>query len=81
MLETGIGRAFNISLGSLKNVDYPGDTSPNDRYFQKDLVRNPFVMEEGRIQAPSGPGCGADVDGRRLAEVSVEKGVIFRKRR
>lgn len=76
MLETGIGRSFNIALASLKNVDYPGDTSPNDRYFAKDVVRNPFSMRDGRIEAATGPGSGADVDEARLREIATEEGDV-----
>lgn len=79
MLETGIGRAFNVSLASMKKVDYPGDTSPNDRYFTRDLVTNPFTMKEGRIAPNEGPGTGADVDEGWLAHVSTESGTLLRK--
>lgn len=68
MLETGIGRSFNVSLASLRLVDYPGDTSPNDKYFARDLVENPFVMSrEGKIRPNDGPGIGVQVDEEMLA--------------
>ena len=77
MLETGIGRSFNISFASLKLVDYPGDTSPNDKYFSRDIVRNPFVMEEGRIRPNPGPGIGVEVDDAFLARSTVESWKLF----
>jgi o-succinylbenzoate synthase len=73
MLETGIGRSFNIALASSKLVDYPGDTSPNDKYFRRDIVRNPFVMSRGRIVPNAGPGIGVDVDGDYLRKVTIEE--------
>lgn len=71
MLETGVGRAFNIALASLRTVDYPGDTSPNDRYFAKDVVSNPFSMEEGRIKPNAGDGIGVKLDERFFRASSV----------
>jgi o-succinylbenzoate synthase len=63
MLETGVGRAFNIALASQDLVNLPGDTSPNDHYFERDLVENPFKMERnGRIAPNSGPGIGINLD-------------------
>ena len=76
MLETGIGRAFNISLASLKNVDYPGDTSPNSRYFEMDIVKNPFIMRNGKIKPSEIEGSGAVVDKQRILDYTVESGIL-----
>jgi O-succinylbenzoate synthase len=74
MLETGIGRSFNIALASSKLIDYPGDTSPNDKYFRRDIVRNPFVMtDEGRIAPNGGPGIGIELDEDYLRKVTVKE--------
>lgn len=63
MLEMGIGRSFNIALASHELVNLPGDTSPNDEYFAKDIVSNPFVLEnDGTIRANKGAGIGVDLD-------------------
>lgn len=74
MLETGIGRSYNISLASLEIVDFPGDTSPNDKYFTNDIVRNPFKMESGVIHPNRGHGIGVDIDREILEKVTVESG-------
>jgi len=71
MLETGIGRAFNVALASQRLVDFPGDTSPNDRYFARDLVNNPFEMEGGRIRPNRGAGIGVELDRDLLAKVTL----------
>ncbi len=76
MLETGIGRSFNVALASLSSVDYPGDTSPNDKYFNRDIVKNPFKLEKGTIKPNSGKGIGVDVDLEYLEKVSVESGTL-----
>ena len=70
MLETGVGRAFNIALASQKLVDYPGDTSPNERYFARDIVRNPFAMENGMISPNPGPGIGIKLDDTFFARMT-----------
>jgi O-succinylbenzoate synthase len=77
MLETGIGRAFNVSFASLKLIDYPGDTSPNDKYFARDVVTNPFTMSEGRIRPNRGPGLGVEVDAGFLASSTVKSWKLF----
>jgi o-succinylbenzoate synthase len=72
MLETGIGRAFNVALASQRLVDYPGDTSPNDRYFERDLVKNPFEMKEGRVRPNRGKGIGVELDEGLLVRHTVK---------
>jgi O-succinylbenzoate synthase len=73
MLETGIGRAGNVALASLPNFTLPGDISANDRYFHRDIVTNPFTLnDDSTLTVPAAPGCGADVDEAYLEEVTVE---------
>ncbi|OUC06458.1 O-succinylbenzoate synthase, partial [Litorilinea aerophila] len=63
MLETGIGRAANVALASLPNFSLPGDISANARYFARDIVHNPFTLnEDSTLTVPTAPGCGAEVD-------------------
>src|SRR5438876_6638815 len=59
MLETGIGRAGNVALAALPDFTLPGDTSASDRYYLED-VTEPFVMRNGRLRVPEGPGLGVD---------------------
>ncbi|HZN15637.1 MAG TPA: o-succinylbenzoate synthase [Acidimicrobiales bacterium] len=59
MLETGLGRAANVALAALPNFTLPGDTSASDRYFAQDITA-PFVLEDGRLRVPTGPGIGVD---------------------
>lgn len=59
MLETGIGRAANLALAALPNFTLPGDTSASSRYFETD-VTTPFVLVNGHIDVPTGPGIGVD---------------------
>lgn len=73
MLETGVGRAFNVALASSSFIDYPGDTSPNEKYFEKDIVKNPFKMENGFITPNEGPGIGVEIDRERLEKVTIDR--------
>jgi o-succinylbenzoate synthase len=57
MLETGLGRAGNAALAALPNFTLPGDVSASNRYFETDLTE-PFVLEEGTLRVPTGPGLG-----------------------
>ena len=59
MLETGIGRAANLALAALPNFTLPGDTSASSRYFEVDTTE-PFVLVDGHISVPTGPGIGVD---------------------
>ena len=70
MLETGIGRAANVALAALPGFTLPGDTSASDRYYAQD-VTEPFVLHDGLLTVPSGPGIGI----APLLEVLAERTV------
>jgi O-succinylbenzoate synthase len=70
MLETGVGRAANVALAALPGFTLPGDTSASDRYFRTDLTR-PFVLEDGHLPVPDGPGIGVVPQPGILAEVTT----------
>ena len=76
MLETGIGRAFNLHLQTLPGFVLPGDTSETIRYFAEDIVDKPVTLQpDGFIEIPEGAGTGVDVLPERL-----EKYKIFSKK-
>jgi O-succinylbenzoate synthase len=77
MLETGIGRSFNISLASNALVNMPGDTSPNSRYFKKDITNELFEMNDGRITPHKGNGTGITLDYEFFNRVQVEGGRLL----
>jgi O-succinylbenzoate synthase len=70
MLETGIGRAANLALAALPNFTLPGDTSASNRYYDVDITE-PFVLEDGRLRVPSGPGIGVTPLVDVLADVTT----------
>jgi O-succinylbenzoate synthase len=75
MLETGIGRAANLALAALPGFTLPGDTSASSRYFKQD-VTTPFVMKDGYLTVPTGPGIGVEPDLDFLDEITTAKELI-----
>ena len=75
MLETGIGRAGNVAMAAMPNFTLPGDTSASDRYYHRDITE-PFVLRDGQLRVPNGPGLGVNVDERRLKEVTTSVELI-----
>ena len=63
MLETGIGRAHNIAMSTLKGFTLPGDVSASARYWHRDIVQPPITTSEhGTISIPDAAGIGFHVD-------------------
>lgn len=70
MLETGIGRAANVALAALPGFTLPGDTSASSRYYEVD-VTEPFVLDDGQLTVPTGPGIGVVPRVDVLADLTV----------
>jgi len=72
MLEMGIGRAHNVHLASLPNFSLPGDVAASSRYFEREIIGEPFeVRGDGTMRVPTGPGIGVTVlenDIRKMAQ-------------
>ncbi len=77
MLETGLGRAGNVAMAAMPNFTLPGDTSASDRYYHRDITE-PFVLDEGRLAVPRGPGLGVTPDGEYLDSITFWKGTVGR---
>ncbi len=72
MLESGIGRAYNVALASLPNFTLPGDLSPSHRYWDRDIVHQEWMMDpEGWVKVPHAAGLGVDVDTELVEELTV----------
>ncbi|MGD8276825.1 MAG: o-succinylbenzoate synthase [Gemmatimonadota bacterium] len=72
MLESGIGRAYNVALASLPNFTIPGDLSPSARYWERDVVKPEWTMSDGLVRVPfDRPGIGVEVDADRIDDLTV----------
>jgi L-alanine-DL-glutamate epimerase-like enolase superfamily enzyme len=84
-LELGIGNAANIHvaiaspaelLPCVVPVNAPAGASATvtaGRYFEDDVVVDPWVLEDGGVAAPDGPGLGVDVDDEKIEHYSVHR--------
>ncbi|MFD8721625.1 MULTISPECIES: o-succinylbenzoate synthase [Streptomyces] len=72
MLETGIGRAPNLALAALPGFTLPGDTSASSRYFAEDITE-PFVLDDGHLRVPTGPGIGIEPLPDALRRFTLER--------
>jgi O-succinylbenzoate synthase len=73
MLESGVGRSYNVALASLPNFRLPGDISPSARYWERDIVTPEWTMDDsGTIAVPHDrPGLGVTVDAGRVDDLTV----------
>ncbi len=72
MLESGVGRAYNVALASLPNFTIPGDVSPSARYWEQDIVVPEWTMDaDGMVTVPAEePGLGVRVDVDRVDDLT-----------
>lgn len=74
MLETGVGRASNLAIASLPGFILPGDISASDRYYQRDITNERFVLnDDSTIDVPTGPGLGVTIDEGALKQFTLSE--------
>ena len=80
MLESGVGRAYNVALASLPNFTKPGDVSPSARYWERDIVTPEWTMDaHGMVGVPlNAPGIGVSIDANRIDDLTVRSQVVGR---
>jgi o-succinylbenzoate synthase len=67
ILESGIGRGFNLALCSLTNFSLAADMSPAKIFFDEDLVDPTYdIRPDGTMAVPAGLGCGFPVQEDRI---------------
>jgi O-succinylbenzoate synthase len=72
MLETGVGRASNLAIASLPGFVLPGDISASDRYYQRDITNERFVLnDDSTIDVPNAPGLGVTIDEDALKQFTL----------
>lgn len=79
MLESGIGRAHNIHLATLKNFQFPNDLSASKRYYAQDLIEPAVeITPQGTIQVPDSAGIGVFPQEDRIKKATLHH-EVFRK--
>jgi O-succinylbenzoate synthase len=73
MLESGVGRAHNLALASLPGFTLPGDISASSRYWAQDIVSPEFVVSDGEMKVPTGPGIGVELDVERIQSLTTRE--------
>ncbi|MBM3828335.1 MAG: o-succinylbenzoate synthase [Actinobacteria bacterium] len=76
MLETGIGRAMNLALAALPNFSMTGDVSASERFWARDIVMDPIVLDHGHVVLRTGPGSGVELDRPFIESVTLSSEVV-----
>ncbi|MGH7445191.1 MAG: o-succinylbenzoate synthase, partial [Longimicrobiales bacterium] len=78
MLESGVGRAYNVALATLPGFTIAGDLSPSARYWERDIVEPEWTMSaDGMVNVPvDGRGIGVRVDENRIDDLTVRRETI-----
>ncbi|MCK6079242.1 o-succinylbenzoate synthase [Microbacterium sp. EYE_5] len=78
MLETGIGRAANAALAAHPAFTLPGDVSASGRFYARDIVTEPAVLDDGHVRVPTGAGLGVEIDDDALEAFTVARETLRR---
>jgi len=73
MIETGIGRAANAALAALPGFTLPGDISASSRFYERDIVTDPIIVEDGHVAVPTTPGLGFEIDTEFLDSITTAR--------
>lgn len=73
ILETTIGRFFNLSVASLPGYNFPADMSPASLFFKEELVRYPLQVHGGVVPVPD------SLDAFRVESAQVERFTVEMK--
>ncbi|MGH7446806.1 MAG: o-succinylbenzoate synthase, partial [Longimicrobiales bacterium] len=78
MLESGIGRAYNVALATLPGFTIAGDLSPSARYWERDIVTPEWTLDaDGMMRVPvDRPGIGVTVAEDRIEDMTVRRETI-----
>jgi o-succinylbenzoate synthase len=77
MLETGVGRAANLALASLRGFTLPGDISATERYYEEDITNERFTLNpDSTITVPMATGLGVTIDRRALDRATLASLII-----
>jgi O-succinylbenzoate synthase len=81
MLESGVGRAYNVALASLPGFLLPGDLSPSSRYWERDIITQEWTMDsQGMVTVPTTPGIGVTLDMNRIDKLTTRTETLAEKK-
>jgi len=78
MLESGIGRASCLALAAMPGFTLTPDLSASNRYFLTDITE-PFVLTDGCLLLPEGPGIGVTPLPDVLSRPSTQIETLFER--
>lgn len=74
MLESGVGRAHNVAMSSLRGFVLPGDVSASQRYWKEDIIEPEVdVSSHGTIRVAETSGLGYAVRRDRVQQLTVRE--------
>jgi O-succinylbenzoate synthase len=77
MIETGVGRAALLAVAALPGFTMTGDCSGSERFFGVDGdLTEPFVVVDGALRVPAGPGLGVEPTADRLARAVIARETV-----
>jgi len=78
MLESAVGTAHCIALGTLANFTYPADVFPSSRFYREDLAE-PAITLSGvsQVTALDKPGIGTAPHSERLQALTLEQAAVL----
>jgi O-succinylbenzoate synthase len=77
MLDSAWGKAMNLNLNGLPEIELPGDHfSPGGAYFVEDVTETPLVAEAGQFALGDGVSAGVAIDWPRFERMGR---VVYRE--
>ena len=70
LLETSLGREFNMAIAGMKNVSekYTSDFSPPSDFYKDDITYTSFDIKDGHVKIPESRNVPFEVDKQKLAK-------------
>ena len=82
--SVGPGSTNMVTGASLATINrlpvllLPGDISASARFYDRDIVTEPAVLDDGHVRVPTGPGLGIEIDAAALEAFTVRRERITR---
>lgn len=77
MLESAVGAGFCLALATLKNIKYPGDIFPSDKFYDLDLGTPPLIHSSpSQFIVSDAPGIGFEPIPELLEKFTINQSRI-----